>query len=421
MMKKKKKALNLLLIVFIVPVIISSILGGLIWFITDTWYMLPLFAGVGLINSIILGLFLRFSIKKITERFHNDMESIKEKGFTEILEHKSYGVISGISSSVGKVMSEMGQLIQDFFQMLDSIVNLSHLLNTKSNETRLSTEQISSAMNDISKGATEQAADTQQGVKLVEHLSEQIDYITEKYSEVMGDTQKINDLNYEGIGSINKLSEKSEGTYSAISDIYEDINNLTDSTKNIGVLLETIEKIAEQTNLLALNAAIEAARAGEDGKGFAVVAQEIKELADQSKTSTLEINKLVETIQVESNQTIESMEYLKNTSKELNNAINESENAFNNISIATNSISGKIDDINQAIYSMQSDKNQVLTSIENISAVSQETAASSEEVAAATDSQMNAIEDMQGIANNLEMLTKELEEKLKNYNGKNRK
>ena len=52
---------------------------------------------------------------------------------------------------------------------------------------------------------------------------------------------------------------------------------------------QLIGNITGQINLLALNATIESARAGEAGRGFAVVASEVKNLANQAKQATDQI------------------------------------------------------------------------------------------------------------------------------------
>jgi methyl-accepting chemotaxis protein len=75
------------------------------------------------------------------------------------------------------------------------------------------------------------------------------------------------------------------------------MDGLGQAAEGIGKVVETITEISEQVNLLALNATIEAARAGEAGKGFAVVANEIKELAKQTSTATLEIKEKIANIQ----------------------------------------------------------------------------------------------------------------------------
>lgn len=91
------------------------------------------------------------------------------------------------------------------------------------------------------------------------------------------------------------------------------VNDLNDSSKQIGAILTEIANIAEKTNLLALNAAIEAARAGEQGRGFAVVAEEVRKLARGSAESSKKINNLINDILQKTENAAEMMR--SNTTK----------------------------------------------------------------------------------------------------------
>jgi methyl-accepting chemotaxis protein len=96
------------------------------------------------------------------------------------------------------------------------------------------------------------------------------------------------------------------------------INQLGESSMDIGNVIKVISSIAQQTNLLALNATIEAARAGEAGKGFAVVANEVKELAKQTAKATSDITKKIETIQADSKNAVEAIADISNAIEKVN-------------------------------------------------------------------------------------------------------
>ncbi|MGY1845185.1 methyl-accepting chemotaxis protein [Modestobacter sp. SYSU DS0875] len=96
------------------------------------------------------------------------------------------------------------------------------------------------------------------------------------------------------------------------------LNQLGNSSAEIGNVIKVITGIAEQTNLLALNATIEAARAGELGKGFAVVATEVKELAQETAKATEDVSMRIQAIQADSGQAVQAIAQIGETVGQIN-------------------------------------------------------------------------------------------------------
>lgn len=110
--------------------------------------------------------------------------------------------------------------------------------------------------------------------------------------------EKQNKTNNEKLQSSNQqvkeiMNAAEEGT-AKMAEMTSAMHDISNSSKDIGQILKTIEDIAFQTNLLALNASVEAARAGQHGRGFAVVAEEVRELANRSSQSVQDSSALVE-------------------------------------------------------------------------------------------------------------------------------
>lgn len=120
------------------------------------------------------------------------------------------------------------------------------------------------------------------------------------------------------------------------------VNQLLESSRKIGDVVQLIQQIAGQTNLLALNATIEAARAGEAGRGFAVVANEVKSLASQTASATEEVVEHINEIQGTTNVTADAVKGISAVIADISRVSEVIADAVRKQSTATQEISGNI-------------------------------------------------------------------------------
>lgn len=165
-------------------------------------------------------------------------------------------------------------------QILDSFNSALYQIKKATEQVTEESGRMSSSAQSLSDGATEQAA-------AVEQLSASIMEISKQVNSTSSDADNANKASTESMKHLSVCNEKMEALRAAIEEI-------SDSSRQIGGITKAIEDISLQTNILALNASVEAARAGEAGKGFAVVAGEVQSLANKSTKSAKDISLLIE-------------------------------------------------------------------------------------------------------------------------------
>ncbi len=216
-----------------------------------------------------------------------------------------------------RLISGREEFEQAVTKTLDAVIRMSSMDLTL--ETNVATvEQINTSISDavdtISKSSESTAGIASEVSKAHENLTSTIIEVSDESTKVMED---INNCEKE-LTSISKLSTSAIST---ATEMKTDIYGLLDIIQHMNDVVTAINSISSQTNLLALNASIEAARAGEAGKGFAVVAEEIRQLADQTKSLTGNMGAFIASIQEASKKSSDSVDTTVAELEHINNNI----------------------------------------------------------------------------------------------------
>jgi len=179
--------------------------------------------------------------------------------------------------------SDSGQNLSSVLHVADSLKEYQKELVDKEVESLWELGMVGSSF----KGVMGKADHFHDQLANFEQSFSEINQVAGRFEHVRG---AISDAVSEAQGKVEELKQTSVQVESSYSDMQQTFEHLQASVEGIQRCMKKIISIADQTNILAINASIEAARAGQFGKGFAVVATNVKELADEIKELSAEVD-----------------------------------------------------------------------------------------------------------------------------------
>ncbi len=293
------------------------------------WVWFTIFVVIGLIVAGTNSYTLSSWISSSTNNLRHLFDKLAENDY-------SHNATKDSEDELGLIAEKYNHFIVQVRSLLNSLQNTSESVLTAG-------EQLSALSQQLATGANRQAATTEEVSSSMQQMVAMIELNAEN-AETTGETSK------KSVSEMEQSSETFHQTMTSVSDISNKIDIISD--------------IAFQTNILALNAAVEAARAGEAGRGFTVVATEVRKLAEKSKTAAEEITKISK------------------------NGRNISKLAAEKLEFLIPEISKSADLVSEIIAASREQKigaQEINTSIQDLSEITNENSASAQELSASAE------------------------------------
>src|SRR5690349_727211 len=202
-------------------------------------------------------------------------------------------VIGTVSDSINLLAHETGRVLSEVTSIAAQV--------------KLSTERVKRQGESVTATAAAERSDVERAGENLANASKVMTQVAELAAASNRAAEQATSSTVTALASVNETVKGMEGIRESIAEAEKRIKRLGERSQEITGIVNLINTIAERTHVLALNASMQAAAAGDAGRGFAVVAEEVQRLAESSRQATQQIAQLVNNIQIETSDTINTV------------------------------------------------------------------------------------------------------------------
>lgn len=340
------------------------------------------------------------------------VNAMAEGDLTKTMRKDLNGDFKMLADNLNKALNNLNGFLNQIANDADSMNSSSRLMQVSSDEMASSTSEIATAIGQMSSGAQTQVGKVDESSQLIEGILTSSNEMGQRADRINKAAKTGVDNSEQGMKMVEKVVVNMNEIATFSDKTNASINVLTERSNQITTMLAVISDIAAQTNLLALNAAIEAAQAGDAGRGFAVVAEEIRKLAESSRSSAKEIELLVTGVQSDTKEAAKVIEIMHKSVVEGNSTSTQVLDSFRKITEASHNTLEFSEEILNAAKIQISDINNVVSITEGIVVIAEQTASGTEEVAASASELSAGMENYNNRTVELSNIAKRLNEGL---------
>ncbi len=235
---------------------------------------------------------------------------------------------------------------------------------TAISDVRAEVAHVQSAAAEIAAGNQDLSARTEAHSSSLEQTAASMEQINGTVGNTAGHVQQGSQL-------ATQSAEVAAQGRQQVEQVVAAMHRISESSKRVADIIQTIEGVAFQTNILALNAAVEAARAGETGRGFAVVASEVRSLAGRTGAAAKEIRELINEAVGRVSEGVQQTDAAQQSIQSAFQAAGEVKTVLNAIDSAAREQQLGISQVNEAVSHMDTLTQQNAALVEQLAASAQ--------------------------------------------------
>lgn len=296
------------------------------------------------------------------------------------MEHRRKDELGEVAGAYNLMMEQLGQLVIETRRTVEEVADSSDQMAMAAKQTAVSADETHLAIGQIAEGVNGLAGNAEAGSMRVEEMGARLSQAYDLQEMTSASAQEVNEACHVGVGSVNGLIQITTESEKRFLRVNERVNGLEQSAASIHELLKLMNQMAKQTKILSLNASIEATRSGLAGAGFKVIADEIRRLAEQSNASIGHVGELTEAIQSEVNSTVSAMTQALPFFQQMILEVHSVDRLFRNVQEQMNQLIGRSDEVTKSLRHLDETQVMLISSMSEVSAVSQQSSAASEQV-----------------------------------------